>query len=87
MNEIEIIDNLKKIINNPYALNLNDDVFFDKKKLLIASIDTYNENIHYLNFKNPELIIKKAIRSSISEIISKSVDPKYLLISFSGTKT
>ncbi len=86
MNEIEIIDNLKKIINNPYALNLNDDVFFDKKKLLIASIDTYNENIHYLNFKNPELIIKKAIRSSISDIISKSVDPKYLLISFSGTK-
>ena len=31
MNEIEIINNLKKIINNPYALNLNDDVFFDKK--------------------------------------------------------
>ena len=32
MNEIEIINNLRKIINNPISFNLNDDVFFDKKK-------------------------------------------------------
>ena len=33
------------------------------------------------------MIIKKVIRSSISDIISKGVSPKYLLISFSGTKS
>ena len=86
MNEFEIIHNLKKIINNSSALNLNDDVFHDKKNSLLASIDTYNEDIHYIKFKEPELIIKKVIRSSISDIICKGVDPKYLLISFSGNK-
>ena len=85
MNEIEIINNIKKIIKNPAALKLNDDVFFDKKKSLVASIDTYNEKTHYMNFKYPDLIIKKAIRSSISDIISKGVNPEYLLISFSGS--
>ena len=86
MNEIEIINKLKKIIKNKNALNLNDDVFFDEKKGLVASIDTYNENIHYINFKNPHLIIKKVIRSTISDVISKGVDPKYLLISFASPK-
>ncbi len=86
MNELEIINHLKKIVNNSYSHNLNDDVFFDKKKLLVISIDTYNENIHYIDFKNPKLVIKKAIRSSISDIISKGANPKFLLISFSGTK-
>ena len=61
MNEYEIIHNLRKIIKNPAALKLNDDVF-DRKNSLIASIDTYNENIHYFNFNNPDLIIKKVIR-------------------------
>ncbi len=86
MNETEIINNLKKIIKDRNALSLNDDVFFDNKKGIIASIDTYNENIHYINFKNPHLIIKKVIRSSISDVISKGVDPKYLLISFASPK-
>ena len=86
MNEIQIINSLRKIIKNPYALKLNDDVFFDKGKSLLASIDTYNEKIHYLNFNYPNLIIKKAIRSSISDILSKGADPKYLLISLSGSK-
>ena len=53
MNEFEIIKNyFQKITkNNPSALRLNDDVFFDKKNKIILSIDTYNEGIHYLNFK------------------------------------
>ena len=86
MNEFEIINNLRKIIENPTSLNLDDDVAYDPKKGLIITIDTYNEKIHYLNFDKPDLIIKKAIRSSISDLISKGVSPKCLLISFSGTK-
>ena len=86
MNELEIINNIRRIIKAPQALNLNDDVFYDKKKSLLASIDSYIEKIHFLNFKKPDLIIKKVIRSSISDILSKGVDPVHVLISFSGSK-
>ena len=49
-------------INNPSAKDLNDDVFFDKNKKLVVSIDTYNEGVHFPNFKYPNLVIKKIIR-------------------------
>tara|TARA_B100001093_G_scaffold322463_1_gene307698 strand:- start:314 stop:1273 length:960 start_codon:yes stop_codon:yes gene_type:complete len=69
---------------NKHALNLNDDVFFDKKKGLVISIDTYNQGNHFLNFKKPELVIKKIIRSSISDLVCKGVLPKFYFISGSG---
>ena len=34
MNEIEIINKLKKIAKNPNSLNLKDDVSFVKKKII-----------------------------------------------------
>ena len=86
MNETEIINKLKTIVKNPSSLDLNDDVFFDKKNTTVASIDTYNENTHYLDFNYPDLVIKKAIRSSISDLISKGINPQYVLIAFSGSK-
>tara|TARA_B100001175_G_scaffold301743_1_gene295137 strand:- start:8290 stop:9249 length:960 start_codon:yes stop_codon:yes gene_type:complete len=88
MDEFTLIKNyLQKLTkNNPSALELNDDVFFDKKNKIVLSVDTYNEGVHYLNFKNPELIIKKVIRSSISDLVCKGVKPKYFLISCSGNK-
>ena len=86
MNEFDIIHNLRKIIKNTSALKLYDDVFFDKKNSLIASIDTFNETFHYPNFNKPDLIIKKVVRSSISDIISKGIDPKFILITISGSK-
>ena len=88
MDEFEIIKSYfqKLTKNNPSALKLNDDVFFEKKNKIVLSVDTYNEGIHYLNFKKPELIIKKIIRSSISDLICKGVKPKYFLISGSGNK-
>ena len=88
MHEFELIKNYfsKKKKNNKFSLDLNDDVFFDKKKELVISIDTYNEGYHFLNFKNPELVIKKIIRSSISDLICKGVKPKFYFISGSGNK-
>ena len=71
---------------NKASLNLNDDVFFDKKKSLVVSIDTYNEGIHFLDFKKPDLVIKKILRSSISDLVCKGVFPKYYFISGSGNK-
>ena len=71
---------------NKSALNLNDDVFFDKKKGLVISIDTYNEGYHFIDFKYPDLVIKKIIRSSISDLICKGVEPKFYFIAGSGNK-
>ena len=88
MHEFEIIKEYFSEIakSNKSALNLNDDVFFDKKKGLVISIDTYNEGSHFLNFKNPDLVIKKIIRSSISDLICKGVQPRFYFISGSGNK-
>ena len=89
MDEFELIKNyFQKIsINNPNAKNLNDDVFFDKKNKLVLSVDTYNEGVHFPNFKYPNLVIKKVIRSSISDLIAKGVKPQYYFISGSGNKS
>ncbi len=76
----------KLSINNKNSLNLNDDVFFDKNKDLVISVDTYEEGIHFIDFKKPELVIKKIIRSSLSDLICKGVRPKYYFISGSGNK-
>ena len=88
MHEFKIIkryfSKLSKL--NYSSLNLNDDVFFDKKKGIVISIDTYNNGSHFLNFKKPELVIKKIIRSSISDLICKGVLPKFYFISGSGNK-
>ena len=88
MHEFELIKNYFQKLSkeSPSALNLNDDVFFDKKNKLVVSVDTYTEGNHFLNFKNPELVIKKIIRSSISDLICKGVKPKYYFISASGNK-
>jgi len=88
MNEFQLIRKYfsKLSKNNKSALNLNDDVFFDKSKKLVVSVDTYVEGTHFLNFKKPELVIKKIIRSSISDLICKGVKPKFYFISGSGNK-
>ena len=88
MDEFYLIKNYfqKNTNNNPSAKKLNDDVFFNKKKNLVVSVDTYNEGIHFPNFKYPDLVIKKVLRSSISDLIAKGVKPVYYFISGSGNK-
>ena len=88
MHEFELIKNYFQKLSkkSASALNLNDDVFFDKKNKLVVSVDTYTEGNHFINFKKPDLVIKKIIRSSISDLICKGVQPKYYFISGSGNK-
>ena len=88
MNEFKIISNyLQKLTkNNPSAIDLNDDVFFNKKKKLVISVDTYNQKIHFIDLKKPHLVIKKVLRGSISDIVSKGVYPKYFFLSASLKK-
>ena len=88
MHEFQIINKYFSQLSkkNKSSLSLNDDVFFHKSKRLVISIDTYVEGVHFINFKKPDLVIKKIIRSSISDIICKGVKPKYYFISGSGNK-
>ena len=88
MNEEFLINSyLKKLSkNNPSSLNLNDDVFFDKTKKLVISFDTYNEGVHFLNFNKPDLVVRKIIRSSISDIYAKGAKPNYFFLAGSGNK-
>ena len=88
MHEFELIKNYFQKLSKKKssALNLNDDVFFDKKNNLVVSVDTYVEGNHFVNFEKPDMVIKKIIRSSISDIICKGVKPKYYFISGSGNK-
>ena len=88
MHEFEIINKyfFQLVSKNSGSLNLNDDVFFDKSRKLVVSLDTYVEGIHFINFKKPEYVIKKILRSSISDLICKGVKPKYYFISGSGDK-
>ena len=78
MHEFELIKNYFQKLSkkSPSALNLNDDVFFDKKNRLVVSVDTYTEGNHFIDFKKPELVIKKIIRSSISCLLYTSPSPR-----------
>ena len=88
MHEFELIKKYFSQLTNRFkgSLNLNDDVFFDKSNKIVVSIDTYIEGNHFVNFKNPELTIKKVIRSSISDLICKGVKPKFYFLSGSGNR-
>jgi len=88
VNEFSVIKkyfvNLSK--NNKGTFNLSDDIFFDYKKNVGISIDTYVEGTHFINFKKPNLIIKKSLRGAISDLICKGINPKYYFMSISGSK-
>ena len=86
MNEVQLIDKyLKRLTKkNSSSQGLNDDIFFDESKGLALSIDTYVEKVHFPNFKAPDLVIKKILRSSLSDLICKGVKPKYYFLSASG---
>ena len=86
MNEFSVIKkyflNLSK--NNRGSFDLSDDIFFDYKKKIGISIDSFVERTHFLNFRNPNLVIKKVLRGAISDLICKGITPKYYFMSCSG---
>ena len=88
MNEFSIIKKYFSDLSkkNKGTFGLSDDIFFDYQRKIAVSMDTFNEGSHFLNFKNPELVIKKALRSSISDLVCKGISPKFYFISFSGNK-
>ena len=83
--EPEIINNYLKNLTfkNKNSLNLEDDVFYDSKKKIIFSTDTFEENTHFLNSKNPKKFVKKIFRAAISDILSKGIQPITYFLSLS----
>mgnify|MGYP001170585502 CR=1 FL=1 len=67
MNEFSIINKyLKPLSKNSHgSFNLQDDIFFDNKKKLAISTDTYIEGVHFLKSSKPKNFIKKILRSSL----------------------
>ena len=87
--ESKIIDTYLKPLtfNNKSALKLEDDVYYDSKKKIIFSTDTYEENIHFLNSDKPAKFVKKIFRSAISDIFCKGFKPTTYFLSLSINKT
>ena len=67
MNEFLIIkkyfSELSKKSKGSY--NLSDDIFFDYKKKIGVSLDSFIEGTHFIDFTKPGFVIKKVLRSSI----------------------
>ena len=79
MNEFALIQKyFKKLTyNNPSALNLNDDVFFLTKKITLLFLLILMLKVFiFLDFRNPDLVIKKIVRSSISDLYCKRCKTK-----------
>ena len=83
MSEFEFINRLKSLVTPPLGLypdsvNLADDICvlgIIDNKTLIASSDSIVENIHFFANDPINLIIKKAIRTNISDIACKGAVP------------
>ena len=89
INELKIVDKylVDLTFNKKSALKLKDDIFYDSKKKIIFSTDTYEEGIHFMTSSNPKKFVKKIFRSSISDIYCKGSSPITYFLSLSINKT
>lgn len=87
MNEFILINKYLKSLskNNPGAFNLEDDIFFNKKKGFAISVDTYSEGVHFIGL-DPNNFLKKIIRASLSDLYCKGINPKTYFLSFGINK-
>lgn len=77
----------KLTFNKKNSLNLEDDVYYDKKRSLVISTDTFEEGIHFFDSKFPKNFVKKIYRSAISDIFCKGVKPEVYFLNLSVKKT
>ena len=73
-------------ITNPGSLDLSDDIYFDSKKGIAISLDTYVEGVHFINAYNPKKFLKKILRASLSDLYCKGIKPKSYFLSFALQK-
>jgi len=84
MNEFLLINKYLKplALKNPGALKLNDDIYFDAKKGIGISVDTYVQGVHFINSSDPNKFLKKILRASLSDLYCKGIKPKSYFLSF-----
>ena len=60
MHEFTLINNYLKLLSrgNLSALNLSDDIFYNKKKKLALSVDTFVHGVHFFSTE-PKKFLKK----------------------------
>lgn len=71
---------LKPLATQSGAFNLQDDaaiIDVPTGKKLVMSKDILVGNVHFFSDDLPDLIARKALRTNISDIISKGADPAY----------
>ena len=88
MNEFDIINKyLKPLIKkDSCALDLSDDIYYDFRKKIAISVDTYVHGIHFLESSKPKYFIKKILRASLSDLYCKGIKPQKYFLSFSLNK-
>lgn len=88
MNEFVLINKYLKplALKNPGALKLADDIFFDSKKKIAISLDTYVEGVHFVDAQDPDRFLKKILRASLSDLYSKGIKPKSYFLSLGLNK-
>ena len=84
MNEFEIINKYLKplSLNNPGAIRLSDDIYFDSNKGIAISVDTYVEGVHFIDPSDPNKFLKRVLRASLSDLYCKGIKPKSYFLSF-----
>ena len=87
MNEFTLISKyLKPLSNkNSAALKLNDDIFFDRKKGIAVSTDSYVQGVHFIK-SQPKYFLKKILRASLSDLYCKGIKPNFYFLSLSLNK-
>ena len=83
MNEFSIINKYLKPLSlkNPGALKLSDDIYFDIKKGIGISVDTYVEGVHFIDSYDPNKFLKRVLRASLSDLYCKGIKPKSYFLS------
>jgi len=87
MNEFKLIKKYFRplSLSNPSSFFLSDDIFFDKKNRIAITTDTYVLGTHFIDTE-PKRFIKKAFRSSLSDLYCKGIIPKTYFLSISLNK-
>ena len=87
MNEFKLIKKYLRplSLNKPGTFMLTDDIFFDKKKGIAVSTDTYVQGTHFINV-DPKNFVKKVFRASLSDLFCKGIIPKIYFLSISLNK-
>ena len=88
MNEFSIIKKYLKSLskNNLGAFSLSDDIYYNHKKKIAISMDTYVEGVHFINSSEPKNFIKKILRSSLSDLYCKGIIPNSYFLSLAINK-